>query len=146
MATWQAVDVNTGAVELPKYDIGDCTQIYIASIGSTAASGDIVPAMTIPAGVFMKDVWVDVDKLDSAVSPAVTFEIGYIVNGTTTAAGIIASGNTIAQNGGIVHANVAGLVGYSPAAPMVIQGKFTNSAGTAAAGKMRIGASYTANP
>lgn len=147
MATIQGVNVNTGAVELPKYnDSGVTNQIYVANVTTALAAADVILGPVIPANTFITGMKVDVDKLDSAGSPAVTFELGYINAGTTTAAAFIATGNTTAQAGGIQSANVAGTTGATFTNNVTIAATITNTAGTAVAGKFRISADYTASP
>jgi hypothetical protein len=147
MATWQGVNVNTGTAEGSKYnEIGVTVETWIANLGTTLVSTDVVKFAVIPAGVYLQNVTIDVDKLDSAVSGAITFEVGYTNSGTTVAGAYIATGNTTAQAGGIQGANVAGTVGATYTVPTTVQATITNSAGTAVAGKMRCNVAYTANP
>lgn len=146
MATWQATNVLTGQVEGPKQTQYNVTEIWIASVGSTWASGDVVNGPTIPPNVYLQDVKVDVDSLDSGGSPTAAFEVGYFNTGSTVAAAFIATGNTTAQAGGIQGANVPGTVGFTNALACTVQAKFTANPVTGATGKFRFAVSYTTNP
>ncbi len=111
MATITAVDVNTLAVEGVKYNAtGITSEIYSAATTTTLASGDTIVGPSIPAGTFVTDVVVAWTDVDSATS--FTWECGY----AGTLAAFVATGNTTGQANGIQHANVAGALGYSPAA------------------------------
>lgn len=143
MATWQGLNVNTGQVEGPKYDAtGVTAAIYSVALTTALANGDVIEGPTVPAGVFLTDVVVDVASLDSNVTPTLTFECGT----ATTPAQFIASGNTTAQAGGVAHANVAGTVGTTFSTPTAIQVTITHAAATAKADTMTIMATYTATP
>jgi hypothetical protein len=146
MATWQAVNVLTNAVELPKVGLFTVEEIWVASLGSTYANGDLVNGPVIPAGAYLSNVAIDSDALDSNVTPTAAIEVGYTNTGTTVAAAFIASGNTIVRAGGIASANVAGTIGFTNALDCTVQAKFTAGAATAAAGKIRFRVSYTTNP
>jgi hypothetical protein len=147
MATWQGVNINTGTVELPKYNAeGVFEEIYIAAVGTTLASGDVILGPIVQAGLFVTNVKAAVDKLDSASSGAFTFEVGYINSGTTTAAAFIATGNTTGQAGGIASANVPASYGQTFTNNVTIVATITNAAGTAVAGNFRLGVSSTASP
>ena len=143
MATWQGVNVNTGQTELPKFDAtGVTAAAYVASLTTALANGDVILGPVVPAGVFLMDVKVDVQQLDSNGSPTITFEAGT----AATAGQFIATGNTTAQAGGIQAANVAGTIGTTFSVPTAIQVTITHAAATAKAGKMVIAALYTATP
>lgn len=145
--TWQAVNVLTGTTEGPKYnDTGVTSEIWIANLGSTVGANDIINGPTLPAGTYIVGAAVDTDKLDSAGSPAITFEVGYINAGTTAAGAFIATGNTTAQAGGIQGANVAGTIGFTSTLNSTMQAKITNAPGTSVAGKFRMRLDYTASP
>jgi hypothetical protein len=141
MATWQAVNVLTGAVEGPKYtEIGAIEEIWVATLTTALANGDTVLGPTMPAGCFLTGITVDTDALDSGAG--ITFEAGY----TGHLAAFIATGNTTAQTGGIQSANVAGVNGLTSTSNIQALVTITHVATTPVAGKMRIKLSYTANP
>lgn len=147
MTVWTAVNINTGAVELAKYNATGVTEeIYIASLTTAAAANDTIIGPVVEAGQFIVNVKAAPDKLDSAVSGAITFEVGYINAGTTTAAGFIASGNTVAQAGGVASLNVPGAYGQTFTNDVTVVATIQNSAGTAVAGKFRLGVSTTSSP
>jgi hypothetical protein len=147
MATWQGVNINTGAVELPKNNAeGVFEEVYVASLTTALANGDTIYGPTIQPGLFVTNVKVASDALDSAVSPLLQFEVGYINSGGTTVAGFIASGNTVAGAGGIASMNVAAGYGQSFTSTTTVQAVITQGAGTAVAGKFRLGVSLTASP
>ena len=147
MTVWSGVNINTSAQELPKYNSeGVFEEIYIAALGTTAASGDTILGPVVQAGLFITNVKAAVDKLDSAGSGALTFEVGYINNGTTTAGAFIPTGNTTGQAGGIVSSTVASSYGATFTNNITIVATITNSAGTAVAGNFRLGVSATASP
>ena len=147
MATWQGVNVNTGEVELPKYNAeGLFVEESIAAVTTALANGDTILGPVIQAGLFVMDVKAAPDKLDSASSGAVTFEVGYINNGTLTAAGFIATGNTAAQAGGITSMNVPAAFGTTFTNNVTVAAVITNAAGTAVAGNFRLAATMTASP
>jgi hypothetical protein len=147
MATWQGVNINTGAVELPKYNAeGVFEEIYIAAVGTALAAADVIIGPVVQAGLFISSVKAAPDKLDSASSGALTFEVGYINAGTTTAAAFIASGATTGQAGGIVSSNVAASYGQSFTNNVTIVATIQNAAGTAVAGNFRLGVALTASP
>jgi hypothetical protein len=142
MATWQAVNVNTGGTEGQKYETGVTSEIWVATLTTALANGDTIKGPVIPANVWLQNVVIDVDKLDSNGSPTITFEVGY----TGALAAFIASGNTTAKTGGIAIANVAGTVGYTATTPTTVLATITAGPATAQAGKMRFLVSYTGNP
>jgi hypothetical protein len=147
MAAWQGVNINTGAVELPKNNAeGVFEEIYIAAVGTTLANADTILGPVVQAGLFITSVKAAPDKLDSAGSGALTFEVGYINNGTTTPAAFIATGNTTGQAGGIVSSNVPASYGATFTNNVTIVATITNAAGTAVAGNFRLGVSATASP
>lgn len=147
MAVWTGLNINTGEVEFPKYNAeGVFTEIYIAALGTSLANGDTITGPIIQAGLFVDNVKVAVDKLDSASSGLVAFEVGWINNGTLTAAGFISTGNTAAQAGGITSMNVAAAYGTVFTNNVTLAAIITAAAGTAVAGNMRIGTSLTASP
>lgn len=145
MATWQATNVATGVVEKPKYNLFDTTELWVASIGSTVASADVVPGPVIPANSYVTDLVVDIDQLDTGST--VAFEVGYVTStGTTSAAAFIASGNTVARSGGVVIPNVAATYGFSTTVDCTLQLQFTASPATGKAGKVRYKLTYNPNP
>lgn len=147
MAIWQGVNINSGTPEGPKDPQYSADEIWQAALGTTLANGDVINFMTIPAGTWLNGLKIDTPSLDSASSGLIAFEVGYVVNGTTTAAGFIASGNTTARAGGITSANVSGTVGYTNATyNTLVQAKITAAAGTAVAGTMVCQVGYTPNP
>lgn len=147
MATWQAVNINSGTIEGPKYTTpADTTELWIATVSSTVASGDVVPGPTIPAGVWLTDLVVDSDQLDSNGAPTLACEVGYVMSGTTSAAAFIASGNTTVRAGGVMIPNVGATYGFSPTANAVVQLQFTANAATGKTGKVRFKLTYNANP
>lgn len=141
MANWQALNVLTNAVEGPKYiEVGVVVEIWKAALTTALANGDTILGPVIPAGVFVDGITVDVDQLDTG--GGITFEVGYV----GALAAFIASGNTTAQAGGIVGANVAGTVGLTFAVNTQVVATITHVATTPKAGNFRIKASYTASP
>lgn len=147
MATWQGVDINTGAVELPKYNANGATvQEYIVAVTTALANGDTLYGPVIQAGDFVWDVVAAPDSLDSAGSGSLAFEVGFINQGTTTAAAFIASGNTTGQAGGVAHMNVPGGFGAHFTSNTTVAAVITAGAGTAVAGNFRLGVITTASP
>jgi|ERR1700733_4430951 len=155
MATWTGVNVNTGAVELPKANVEGVTEeIYIAAVTTALASGDIITGPVVQGGgtngqgaMFLTGVKAAVDALDSAASKLIQFNVGYIDNaGTYHGSAFIAAGNTIAGAGGIQSANVPASYGQTFANNITVAASITASAGTAVAGNFRLGASFTASP
>jgi len=147
MAVWQGVNINTGATELPKYNAeGVFEEIYIAALTTALANGDTIVGPVVQAGNFVTSVKAAADALDSAVSGLLAFEVGYINNGTLTAAGFITTGQTVARAGGIVSANVAASYGQVFTNPVTVVAVITAAAGTAVAGNFRLGVSMTASP
>lgn len=145
MATWQANNILSGTPELAKYGLYDVTELWVASLTTALASADIINGPTIPSGSYVTDLVVDVDQLDTGTT--VAFEVGYVQNGTTTAAAFIASGNTTARAGGIAFPNVAGTYGFTNATyNSVLQMKMTAAAATAKAGSVRFKLTYNYNP
>lgn len=145
MAVWIAVNINTGAVELPKYNATGATEaIYVANVTTALAAADTIIGPIIEAGQFVSNVKVAVDDLDSGT--ALTFEVGYSNAGTLTAAGFISSGQTTGQAGGIVSMNVAAAYGITFTNDVTVVATIQNAAGTAVAGKFRIGVVTTSSP
>lgn len=147
MATWQAVNINTGEVELPKYNAeGVFGEVYIASLTTAFANGDTILGPVIQAGLFVSNVKVATDKLDSASSGLVAFEVGYVNSGTVVPAAFLTAGQTAAQAGGIVSMNVPAAYGQKFTVDTTVQAVFTAGPGTAAAGNFRLGVDLTASP
>lgn len=141
MATFAAVNVLTNAVEGVKYNAtGNTSEIWSAAVTTSLASGDTITGPSLPAGCYLVDVVVDTDDLDSATS--ITFKAGY----SGALAAWIADGNTTMRTGGIVHANVAGTVGYTSTSDKQLLVTITATAGTPVAGTVRLGLIYTASP
>jgi hypothetical protein len=140
MATWQAVNIQTGAVEGPKYyEISSASEIWVATLTTALANGDTIIGPPMPPGVYLENVVIDTDDLDGG--GALTFTVGY--------AGALAafiSTTTIGQTGGIVSGNVAGMTGLTFAATTPVLVTITHAASPPTAGKMRIRVSYTASP
>lgn len=147
MATWQGVNINTGAVELPKNNVeGVFEEIYIAAVSTALANGDTIVGPVMQAGLFVSNVKVAADALDSAASKLIQFEVGYINAGTFTAAGFITSGQTVAGAGGIVSMNVPAGYGATFTNNITLAASITAGAGTAVAGNFRLGLAATASP
>jgi len=147
MAIWQAVDINTGEVELPKYDAtGDFSEIAIASVTTALANGDTIMGPVVQAGLWVTDVIAAPDAIDSAATILAAYEVGYISAGVFTPGAFIASGAL--ANGGVQHMNVA--AGYGFQAPVAnnitVAASITAGAGTAVAGKFRLGVVLNATP
>jgi hypothetical protein len=140
MATITAVNILTSAVEVPKYvEVGNVSELYTAAVTTALASGDIIVGPVLPAGCFLVDMIVDTTDIDSG--SVVTFTGGY----ASHTADWIAS-STLGQTGGIVHANVAGALGFTATTNTTSLVTFTNTPGTAVAGTVKIGLVYTASP
>lgn len=147
MATYQGVNINTGATELPKFNAeGVFQEIYITAVPATLASADIILGPVVQAGLFVTNVKAASDAIDSAVSKLVQFNVGFINNGTYTGSAFIAAGNTIAGAGGIQGANVAASYGTVFTNNITVAASITASAGTAVAGNFRLGVELTASP
>lgn len=141
MASWQAVNINTGTPEKPKYNaVGYTSELWVATLTTALANADTIHGPIIPAGTWLSSVKIAVDSLDS--STGLTFECGY----TGTLGAFIATGNTTGQAGGIQSMNVAAGVGYTATTDTEILVTITHVATTPVAGKMRIEAVYLANP
>jgi hypothetical protein len=141
MATLQATNILTGTPEGAKYiQIGNCSEIWTVATTTGLASGDTISGPIIPANTYLVDVivsWTDIDSSSGA-----TFECGY----TGTLGAFIATGNTTPASGGVVHANVAGTIGYTATTNTTVLVTMTGTAGTPVAGTCRICIIYTANP
>lgn len=141
MANWQAVNINTGTPEKPKYNaVGPTTELWVATLTTALASADTILGPTIPAGTYLTGVTIASDSLDS--STGLTFEAGY----TGTLGAFISTGNTTAQAGGIATMNVAAGKGYTATTDTQVLVTITHVATTPVAGKMRIEVTYLANP
>lgn len=141
MATLQATNILTGTTEGAKYNAtGNTSEIWTVATTTALASGDTISGPIIPANTYVVDVivsWTDVDS-----STGATFECGY----TGTLGAFIATGNTTPQTGGIVHANVAGAIGYTATTNTTVLVTMTATPTTAVAGTCRICAIYTPSP
>lgn len=159
MATWQGVNINTGAIELPKYNAeGNYEEIYIASVSTALANGDTIYGPVIMAassgtlevpgntGPFVVDVVAAPDKLDSAGSGLITFEVGFQNSSTYLPAAFITTGQTTAQAGGKATLNVPAAYGTCFATNTTVIAVITAGAGTAVAGNFRLGVRLTASP
>lgn len=147
MANFQLVNINSGTTELPKYNsIGVTEEIYSGTLSTALASADIVLGPIVQAGNFITNVKVAADDLDSASSPLLQFNVGFINNGTYTGSAFIAAGNTIAGVGGIQSANVAASYGTVFTNNITVAASITASAGTAVAGVFRMGVAFVASP
>lgn len=139
MANWQAVNINTGTTEGTKYyEIGTIAEMWVATLTSTATTGDVVLGPTIPAGTWLMDVKTDWGALGAGA----TQSVGY----TSHTAAFIASGNTTPAAGGIQAANVAATTGFTSTTNtqvfITLGGSFTAASST----KVVIMVTYTANP
>lgn len=140
MATWQAFNVQTGTIENPKYlEIGVAAVLWRAALGTTLMTGDQVLGPVIPPGVFIDNLSVDVDQLDTGGQ--ITFTVG-----TAALPAQFISTSTVAQTGGIQGANVAGTLTYSPTVNTQVIATITRNAAIPKAGFMRFKVTYTANP
>lgn len=141
MANWTATDVQTGAVETPKYvHVGAVAEIYSVAVTTSLALNDTITGPVLPAGCTLIDVILDCDDLDSNGSPAIKFDVG--ISGT---AAKFISASTVGQAGGVQRSNVAGTTGYTPTSNTPVIAKVNTAAATAAAGTVRIGILYTAS-
>jgi len=147
MATWQAVNVQTGTTEVPKKNATNVTtEVWKVTLTTALANADTIVGPTLPMGCYLSNVRVDTGTLDS--STGLTFEAGY-----TGALGAFITGSTVGQGGGIQAANVAGTIGfkYAPGSPAVdtdlpILVTITHVATTPVQGTMVIEVAYTASP
>lgn len=135
MGNVQGVNVLTGAREVAKYnEIGTPAAIYRAALTTALASGDTIQGPILPANNYILDVTVDL----GAVGAGATYTCGY----TGTPAAFITAGAVNA----VSHANVSGALGFSATTPTTILVTMTGTAGTPAAGIIRIAVEYTATP
>lgn len=147
MATWQGVNINTGTTEVPKYvQEGEVAQIYSAALTTAIANGDTIAGPVVPPGVFLLNVTVDTDQIDSAATATVGFSVGYTNAGTTVPAAFIAAGNTTARTGGIAQANVPATIGTTFSQNSTVIAVLTTAPAVAKAGNFRIMTEYTASP
>lgn len=149
MATWQATNVLTGAVEGPKYiETGAIEEIWQVTLPTTLALADVILGPSMPAGVFFSACTVAPDQLDTA--GGITFSAGYTAAAATGIAAApaawIATGNTIAQTSGVQGANVAAAIGSTFTGLVQMTVTITRAASTPKAGVMRLKLSYTASP
>jgi len=140
MATIQATNILTGAVELPKYNAtGDTVEIWQAATGTGLANGDVITAMTIPAGNYLTGLSVGWTDVDSATS--FSWTAGY----TGHASDFITT-STVGQTAGIAVMNNPKGLGFTATTDTVILVTITATAGTPVAGTVTIAARYTASP
>lgn len=147
MANWVGTNPNTGAVELPKYNAAGVTQeMAFASVGTALALNDVIIGPVVQAGQAIIDVVAAPDDLDSAVSPLIQFNVGYINSGTYTASAFLKAGNTTAGTSGIARMDVAAAYGTIFTNNVTIAAKISAAAGTATAGVFRLGVLTTSSP
>lgn len=147
MATWQGYNVNTGEIELPKYNTeGVFSEVYIAALTTALANGDTIIGPVIQANLFVQDVVAAPDDIDSGATATATFSVGYINAGTFTPAGFIADGNTSAQTGGVAHLDVPAGFGRTFSNNVTVAASITAGADTIVAGNFRLGVALTASP
>jgi hypothetical protein len=79
---------------------------------------DVVKFLTVPAGVYITDIKLDVPQLDTNGSPTITLDVG-----TSGAAQAYLAASTVGQAGGVAVANVAGTIGATFTTATVIQMK-----------------------
>jgi hypothetical protein len=140
MATLQATNILSGTKELPKYNAtGDTVEIWQAATGTGLASGDVITAMTIPAGNYLTGLSVGWTDVDSATS--FTWTAGY----ASHTADFITS-STVGQAAGIATMNNPKGLGFTATTDTVILVSITGTAGTPVAGTVTISARYTASP
>jgi hypothetical protein len=132
----------------PKWlpDSGGCSVFSIYTFGTsglpTLTAGDTIVGPTVPAGVTVTEVLLDVDKLDGGGSPALVLKVGDA--GVTNR---YISGSTVGQNGGYQVPNIAGATGYVPAAnaPVIITVVTTANGAVPASANVRLLVSYSAD-
>lgn len=141
MATWQATNILTNAVEGAKYvEVGTVLAIWKVALTTALANGDTILGPQIPANTYLETVTLDTDDLDGGA--AITLKAGYAGN----LAAFIADGNTIAQTGGRTAANVAGTTGFTASTNTQLLVTITHAASPPIAGTMRLLIAYTASP
>lgn len=140
MATIQAVNIQTGTPELGKYNAnGDTTELWTAATTTALANGDVITAMTIPAGNYLNALQVAFTDVDTGSS--FLFTAGY----AGFPAAFITSSN-VGQTGGLAGVNVPLALGFSSTTDTIVLVTITATAGVPVAGTCRIRASYTASP
>ncbi len=140
MAVWQATNILTGAIELPKYiQIGVFDQMWSVALTTALANGDTILGPTLEAGLFLSSVKIAVADLDSG--GGILFEVGYA--GSPAA---FITPTTIGQTGGIVSLNVPSGLGFTSAVNTQIVVTITHAATVPVAGTMVIELSATASP
>lgn len=135
MGAVQAVNIQTGAREGAKYvQIGTPVEIWTAAVTTALASGDTISGPILPANNYLVDLTVDC----GAIGTGATYTVGY----TGQPAAFLSAGavNTVG------HANVSGALGFTATTPTTILLTMTGTAGTPAAGTIRIAIEYTASP
>lgn len=147
MANFQLTNINSGTTELPKFNVEGVTEeIYSGTLSTAMVSGDIILGPIVQAGNYIVNAKIASDDLDSASSPLVQYNLGFINSGTYTGSAFIAAGNTIMGVGGIQTANVAASYGTVFTNNITMAASITASAGTAVAGVVRMGVAFTASP
>lgn len=138
----------TKAGVTPKWlpDSGGCTVFATYTFGTsslpTLTSGDTFVGPTIPAGVTVTEVLLDVDKLDGGGSPAIVLKVG-----DATTANRYINASTVGQAGGYQVPNINGATGYVPAAnaPVIITVSTTANGAVPASANVRLLVSYSAD-
>jgi hypothetical protein len=145
---WQLVNINSGTTELPKYNAtGVTTEIYSGTIGTGVVLTDLILGPVVQAGNYITDATIASDDLDSAASPLIQYNLGYIDNaGTYHGSAFIAAGALTMGTGGISKANVAASYGTVFTSNITMCASITATAGTAVAGVVRMGVAFTASP
>lgn len=75
MATFSAIDLNTKARHMGGH--GNAVVVHGSVTPTAGASGDVYKPMRIPAGVYVTDVDIVNDDLDSNGAPLIACKIGY---------------------------------------------------------------------
>lgn len=142
--------IKSTALYQPKWlEKGDVSVIATYAIAKDASvtlgTGDVIKMMTVPAGVKIHGVCLDVTDLDNNGSPSITLSVG---DGTTAAKYI--DGSTVGQAGGIAYASVAGCIGstYTTATQLLVTVKAgaTGTVVTTSGASITLRVTYTADP
>lgn len=139
IGTVTATALNGGVGNVQMQESGDFTQIREYSLSTSLAITDVITGPSIPANCSLVNVVISITDVDDATSFAMT------VGRSGSTAAFIAS-NTIGRTGGIARMDVAGSLGYTPTADTPVLVTITATAGTPAAGTIRIGVTCTRNP
>lgn len=135
MGNVSAVNILTGTPEVAKYiETGTPVEIWRMAVTTALASGDTIAGPILPANCYLVDCTVDC----GAIGTGATFTVGY----QGAPAAFISAGAVNA----VSHANVSGALGYTATTPTQILLTMTGTAGTPAAGTIRIAVEYTASP